>query len=459
MAVGSADEDRKSDLERTISLSGAITIGTGTMVGAGIFVFPGIAVEAAGPAAMFSFAIGAVVAACIALPTAELATAMPESGGGYYFVSRGLGTAAGCIVGVGLTLGLVFAAAFYLVGFGEYAVAVVTELGLHWSVSNPVEGLSVASQIGVGAGAILTALGILGTENVEEHQKTLVGILVAILVVFLLRSGLDVIGVLGRSRVPRELVPYGYGSILTTTALVFTSYLGFAQIATVAGEIVDPERNLPLALLGSVVLVGGLYVGTVFVAASTFRPAVLGEFGETATIEVARVYLGGAGAIVVLVAGFLATMSSANASLLSGSRTLYALSRDSLVPATAGRISQRYGTPHFALSFVGSVAVFLVVLGRIDVLAEVASFLHLVMYGLMCLTQLKLSRTDPEWYDPTFRCPGRSYVPIGGAIASLGLIAFMQPLSQATGAVVAVAGAGWYYFYGRDVQLAGRNDR
>ncbi|WP_135806606.1 APC family permease [Halorussus marinus] len=445
--------DGASELERTIGLPGAITIGVGTMIGAGIFVFPGLAAGRAGPAATVSFAIGAGVALLVALPTAELATAMPESGGGYYFVSRGLGGVFGGTVGVSLTFGLVFAAAFYLVGFGEYAVAALAEAGLRVAIPAAIGPLSDVYALAIGAGLALTALGIVGTENAESLQNALVGLLVAILLVVLARSALDVFGLLGGSRVPEEFVPYGYGAVFSTAALVFTSYLGFAQIATVAGEIVEPDRTLPVALVGSVLFVGALYVVTVFVAASTFEPAALVELGETATAEIARAYLGPVGAIAALVAGFLATLSSANASLLSGSRTVHALSRDGLAPERTARVSQRYGTPHFALSLVGGLAVALVVVGPIETLAEVASFLHLLMYGLMCVTQIRLRRSDPAWYEPTFRCPATPWVSIGGAVASAGLLAFMQPLSQVVGLAVTGFGTAWYYVYGSPPEM------
>jgi APA family basic amino acid/polyamine antiporter len=449
-------DTNSSELERTIGLAGALTIGTGTMIGAGIFVFPGLAAGRAGAAAMLSFAIGAGVALLVALPTAELATAMPESGGGYYFVSRALGALPGVLVGVSLTTGLVFAAAFYLVGFGEYAVGVVTELGLSGPVTMVPGVVSPVVALAILAGVALTAAGLLGTENVETLQNSLVGLLVAILTVFLLRSLLDVFGLLGPPRLPKTLVPYGYGAVLTTAALVFTSYLGFAQIATVAGEVVDPGRNLPLALIGSVLLVGALYVVTVFVAASTFAPSTLLNLGETATVEVARSYLGLGGAVAILVAGFLATLSSANASLLSGSRTLYALSQDTVVPARAGRVSRRYGTPHFALSFVGGAALVLAAVGPIAVLAEVASFLHLLLYALVCVAQVVLRRTAPGWYDPSFRVPASPYLPVAGAVASVGLMGFMRPLSQAVGLLVAAFGVAWYYLYARPVELGRR---
>ena len=111
------------------ALVGGLAIGIGTMIGAGIFVFPGLAAGNAGPAAALSFGVGGVVALLVALPASELATAMPRSGGGYFFVSRSMGTAFGAIVGLGLWLGLVFASAFYLVGLGHYAAAVLGEVG------------------------------------------------------------------------------------------------------------------------------------------------------------------------------------------------------------------------------------------------------------------------------------------------------------------------------------------
>ena len=102
-----------TELERTIGLAGGLAIGIGTMIGAGIFVFPGLAAGNAGPAAALSFAIGGVIALLAALPASELGTAMPRSGGGYFFISRSMGTAYGAVIGLGLWLGLVFASAFY----------------------------------------------------------------------------------------------------------------------------------------------------------------------------------------------------------------------------------------------------------------------------------------------------------------------------------------------------------
>jgi amino acid transporter len=438
-----------SELERSIGLVGGLSIGVGTMIGAGIFVFPGLAAGRAGPAAAGSFAIGAVIALLVALPASELATAMPKSGGGYYFISRALGALPGAIVGISIWLGLVFATAFYLVGFGNYARAVLAEAGI------AVEGVPVVVPLALVFGVALTALNLFGTENAARLQNYVVGLLLSILVVFLGYGGLDAVGVFGTPSTREQFFPFGPVPMFTTAALVFTSYLGFAQVATVAGDIKRPGRNLPLAMVGSVVLVGTLYVATIFVATSAFGSEPLSRFGETAIVEVARAFGGSVGAIAILLAGLLATVSSANASILSTSRAVFAVSKDALVPRIASRVNLTYGTPHVALAMAGGPVLVLVALGEVEVLAEVASFLHLVMYGLICVALIAMRRDEPEWYEPDFRVPAYRLVAGVGALASFGLIAFMQLTSQIVGLAIMLAAAGWHRYYAADVGLKG----
>jgi len=437
----SPSDARSSDLERTLGLPQALAIGTGTMVGAGIFVFPGLAAGQAGPAAMLSFALGAVIALLVALPASELATAMPESGGGYHFVSKSLGPFAGCIVGVGQWIGLVFASSFYLMGFGYYLSDLFREMAV--GVGTPIVA------IGAGTAVVLTGVSITGTKNTGDLQNVIVAILLVILAGFLGHGSLDALGVFGGERVPESFFPYGHFPVLTTTALIFTSYLGFAQIATVAGEIQKPRVNLPRAMVGSVLLVGVLYVLTIFVSTSLLGSDALAELGETAIVAVARSLFGTFGAAAILTGGLLATLSSANASILSSSRSVYALSRDGLVPDRVRKVNRKFLTPHVALLLAGGPIIGLVLVGRVEVLAEVASLLHLVMYGLMCVALLVLRRRDPDWYDPSFRCPGSPVVPAVGGVASFGIIAFMNPLSILWGGVVLLLAALWYAVYVR----------
>ena len=442
----------ESELERTLGLSGGLAIGIGTMIGAGIFVFPGLAGAEVGTAASASFAVGGVIALLVALPTSELATAMPKSGGGYYFISRGLGTLAGTIVGLSLWLGLVFATAFYLVGLGYYALDALAIVG----VAIPASPELLVSVLAVLFGIAFTVLNVTGTENAAKLQNGIVALLLSMLIAFLAFGLLDVLGIVGtRPTGGTEADRWAALPILSTAALVFTSYLGFAQVATVAGEMKRPGRNLPIAMVGSVLLVTVLYVLTIFVSTSVFDRTQLATLGETAMVAVGRELLGVPGAFVIVIGGLLATISSANASVLSTSRAIFGVSKDALLPRWASRINLQYGTPHVALGMAGGPVIVLAATRQVQLLAEVASFLHLIMYGLMCVALLAIRRDEPEWYDPEFRVPGGPAIPVVGALASFALIGFMDPLSIGVGLGVIAVTAGWYFYYARDVTLRG----
>lgn len=422
------------ELARVLGLPAALAIGTGTMIGAGIFVFPGLAASQAGPAAILSFALGGLIALVVAANTAELATAMPASGGACHFVSRIFGRFPGFLVGIGQAAGLIFATAFYLVAFGRYLDDLLGDFG--WGTGLPVVVLAL------GAGILLTLVNLFGTSDTGGLQNIVVGLLTVILI------GLFGLGISriagGASELPATFAPEGTLPILTTTALIFTSYLGFVQIATVAGEIRDPSRNLPRALMGSVLLVILLYILGVVVTTSLIRPSLLETLGETAMVEVGRKLLGVVGGWLVLSLGLLSTISSANASILASSRSLYALAIDGTLPEWIARVHKRFHTPHLALLAVGIPLLGLVFIQRLDLLAQAASVLHLMIYTLICACIWR-TRTHPQAdYSPEFRLPRGRVLAAGGVLATLALQAFMDPLALAIGAgVILASGAGY----------------
>ncbi|MFB6356794.1 MAG: APC family permease [bacterium] len=442
-------------LERSLGLLGALAIGIGTMIGAGIFVFPGIAAGRAGMAATLSFGLGAVIALIVALATSELATAMPESGGGYYFVSRGLGFFWGTIVGLGQWFGLVFASAFYLAGFGHYFRRTLVAFGVDPGIP--------AYVLGIGMGVLITLINVFGTENSGGFQNLIVTSLLLILLFFLGYGVLNVLGFIGKTAPSEQFAPEGYLPVFTTAALVFTSYLGFGQIATVAGEISEPSYNLPLAMVGSVLVVGVMYVTAVFVSTRVFGSARLAEFGETAMVEVARSFFGKFGALGMTVAGLLATVSSANASVLSSSRALYALSKDRIMPRAIAKINRTFNTPHRSLLLTSVGIIGFLSIGGLELLAEVASLLHLVMYGLMCFSLVWLAYRSPDWYEPDFFMWGRPYLPAFGGVCSFLLIGFMNPRSIQLGFLLSVVAVIWYFIQqvtgGRETTTDGVNNQ
>ena len=450
--MGKQDTDTQGGqqgLSRTLGLPAALAIGVGTMVGAGVFVFPGLAGGEAGAGAAISFVIAGTIAMLVALCTAELATAMPSSGGGYYFVSRVMGPRLGALVGLGQGFGLIFATAFYLTGLAEYLLEMLVEFDI--DIGEPT------ALIGMGIAILLLALNLFGTEKVGQAQNYIVGGLLIILLTLFGYGLLSVFGVVGEANLPDEIAPQGWGPVFSTTALVFTSFLGFVQIATVAGEVKMPHKTLPRALIFSVLIATVVYVSVLFVTTSLFPADELAEMGETATVEVARTLVGRFGAIAILFAGLLATLSSANASILSASRTVYALGKDGLLPSKVGSLHEDYGTPHIGLAVVGLPILACLFLGRIEVLAEVASLLHLILYGLICVTLILCRRRRPLWFAPTYRTPLYPVVPIVGAIACFALIGWMEYLSMAIGAGVIVLSLAYFFLFDRGKQVTAPN--
>jgi len=440
--------DKKSsdgNLSRTMGLSAATAIGVGTMVGAGIFVFPGIAGGQAGPGAILSFLLSGLIALIVAACTAELSVTMPKSGGGYFFISRSFGAFLGTIVGIGQWVGLVFASAFYLSGFGEYCLELIAKM--HWS--KELESMIFA----LPATVLILVLNIVGTKNVGKFQNIIVISLTFLLILIYSYGFFDVLGVVGETKTFDTFFPTGTGSVFTTAALIFTSYLGFVQISTIAGEVKSPAKNLPRALIGSVLIVIVLYLFVLFVTTSILSVDELKQLGEAATLEVAERLIGEWGVYIVLVSGLLATLSSANASVMSSSRSIFALSKDELITKKASKINKKFQTPHWALFAVSLPIGVLLFRSNLQLFAEIASFLHLIIYASICVTLFKLRIEKPDWFQPSFKVPFGKVLTIIGALSCLALIAFMEVPSILVGSGIVLLSGIYYLIFKRGTTL------
>jgi amino acid transporter/nucleotide-binding universal stress UspA family protein len=413
-----------AELQRDLGFWGALTIGAGTMIGAGIFLLAGVALEQTGPGAILSYLIAGTICFLTAASTAELATGMPTSGGDYYFVSRGLGPALGAISGVGIWLSLTVAIAFYLVGLGDF----VSQLA-------PVTPL-----VGALAGAVaLTVLNVLGAKQSGSAQIVVVLALIAILGVFVAGGAFAL-----ETDNFTPLLPYGGSPVLATTALVFVSFLGFVKIAAVSEEIQDPDRNLPRALMGSVALVTVLYVLIVGVIAGIFDQTRIVTVPDPLT-QAARLVFGTVGGQALIVAGLLATLSSANASILASSRINLAMSRDALFPSGLARIHPRLLTPSRAIVLTGVLAIVLIVaLPNLEELAKIASSLQLYSYAALNVACVALRASAPDWYRPTFRVPLTPLPQLVGAVGCLTIIGFSGPIAQLSVVALIVLSLAWY---------------
>ncbi len=434
---------REEELSKDLGLASALAIGVGVMVGAGIFVLPAAAAEASGPASVFAFVVAGLVAVFTALSISELGTAMPRAGGAYYYINDALGPLWGTVAGWGNWLGLAAAVAFYLIGLGSYASTFVSlpALSLEFTV------LSGPQLVGLGAGALFVGVNVIGTRETGKLQTALVVVLVLILGVLTAVGLASMDGSNLRPVAPADTG--GWGTVLPTAALVFVTYLGFAEINTAAEEIRNPSKNLPLAVLGSLAFAICLYALLITAMIGVVGHRTLAGFGEVAVVEVGEILLGEPGRIALLLAGLLAMASSANASILASSRINFAMGRDRIVPRGLNVLHPRFETPYRSILLTGAIVLALVLVGDIEVLAKAGSVLHLIVYGLLNVALIVFRETGTVGYEPEFKVPLYPLVPLLGALFSFGLIVFVSTAELLLTVAFVALGVVWYLAYAR----------
>ena len=439
---------QEEELAKDLGPLAALTIGVGTMIGAGIFVLPGDAILRAGSFASVAFILGGVIAMFTALSASELGTAMPRSGGAYYYVNHALGPLLGSVAGWANWLGLAFASAFYMVGFGRYISRI---FGVSGTIGIGPIGLNVVTIAALVGGAFFVFINYVGAKETGRLQNVIVVLLVAILAVFTL---------LGTFRAdPANLpAPSTVGETLGTTGFIFVSYLGFVQITSVAEEIKDPGRNLPRAVIGSVVLVTAIYALVLVVMSAAVPQGFIADLvtdlapGETqpiAVVEVGRQIQGALMGGALLFGGLLATASSANASILASSRINFAMGRDRIVTPALNEIHPRFGTPYRSIGITGGLILVFILLGDINLLSGAASGLHLIIYGLLNVALVAMRYVDPEDYQPDFTVPLFPILPILGTVFSFALLAYVESDARLLSFVIAAAAIVWYLVYAR----------
>jgi amino acid transporter/Trk K+ transport system NAD-binding subunit len=410
-------------LRKELSLLDVYAIATGTTLSAGFFLLPGLAAAEAGPALVLSYLIAAIPMVPAMFCAVELATAMPRAGGAYYFLDRSLGPLAGTIGGIGTWLALILKTTFALVGMGAY-------LGLFFP-NAPMIALAVAFALFFGM------VNVLGARKSGRAQLALVVALLAILSWMIGHGWTQV----DPARF-KGFLDAGWDSIFSTAGLVYISYVGITNVASVSEEVKDPERMF-LALTTAVVIYGA---GTYVIVGIVPRQELAGALTPVALA--AERLAGPWGVVLVSAAAMLAFSSVANAGILSSSRYPLAMSRDHLLPGIFSTLGRR-GSPTVATAL--SVAAIITCLSLLDPtqIAKLASAFQLLVFAGLALAVIVMRESHIESYDPGYRSPAYPWLPILGIMAPLWLIAEMGWMPVLfTGAVV-VVGTAWYFRYAR----------
>ncbi len=414
-------------LSKELGLLEVFCIASGAMISSGLFILPGLAHAYAGPAVVVSYLIAGLLAVTGMLSQAELVSAMPKAGGTYFYITRAMGPAVGTVDGLVTWFSLSLKSAFAVVGMAAFAV-VITSLNMQ------VVGLLLV--------VIFVILNLLGVKEAGRVQVLLVIGLLVLLLFYIIR-GLPAVQIDHF----QPFAPKGLGSVFYTAGFVFVSYGGLLKVASMAEEVRDPGRVVPLGMILSLLVVTILYMLVVFVTTGVLGASQL-DNSLTPISDGAGAFAGPAGRFALGVGAVLAFISTANAGLMAASRYPMALSRDGLLPDFVQRINSRFKTPHVAIIITGifmTIAMFL----KIDILVKVASTVLILTYLFSCLSIIVLRESHLQNYQPKFHAPLYPWVQIAG-IVGFGLLLFeMGSAALLASAILMIGGLFVYWFYGR----------
>jgi amino acid transporter/mannitol/fructose-specific phosphotransferase system IIA component (Ntr-type) len=417
----------QAGLKRNLGLGHVFCIASGAMISSGLFVLPGMAFARAGPAVILGYLLAGILALPGMLSIAEMATAMPRAGADCYSVIRSMGPGVGTVAGLLSWFSLSMKAAFALIGLSVFAAAFVHV---------PLQVIALPCCV------LFLGVNLIGVKEAAWMQVLMAVALLGILLVYVF-VGIPAVQV-GRFE---PFAPHGVAAGAFVTGYVFISFGGLLKIASVAEEIRNPARNIPLGMIVSLLVVMLLYALVVFVTVGVLDGQQLGG-SLTPVSDGAGVFMGRPGKIALSLAAVLAFLTTANAGIMTAARSLVPLSRDRLFPATFAKVHPRFGTPQHALLLTGGFIVASLFL-RLEILVEAASIVLILTNVLSCLSVIILRESGVQNYRPRFRAPLYPWLQVAGLLGFGFVLIEMGVEAYLITAALAMAGFCTYWFYGR----------
>ena len=423
-------------LQRTLSLPGAIAVSIGGML-SGIFVLPGLAVGITGSSVWLAFLVAALCILPAVLSKSELATSMPKSGGTYVYIERAFGPLFGTISGLGLWLSLLLKSAFSLVGLSAYLYVLIE-----------VDS-SLTKSIALFSLLLILLLNIFGVKKVEKTQLLIVSISVLSLVglIFFGFGSFD-------SALTEPVFSKESSGFISAVAFLYISYAGVTKVAAVAGEIKNPEVNLPKTMLISLFLITVVYVLVAIVLVGNVEASLL--VNDIKPIYTLSQTLGGdAFGYAAGIVGVLTLLSMANSGVLASSRFPFAMARDKMLPDFLGSVSAKFMTPVYSIIVTAFIIGLAIIYLDVEKIAKLASAFKVLMFISVNLAVIVLRETNAQWYNPSYKSPFYPYVQIFGVISGVVLLAYLGLLPLLSVLGVFVFGFITFLFYGRKTNRKG----
>lgn len=439
----------EKDLEKNLGLIETIAISMGSMIGSGIFILPGVAFMSIGnESVVLAFLLGGILTIPAALSAAELSTAIPESGGSYTYIERGMGPLMGTIAGVGNWMVLNFKTALALVGGIPYLVFIfpaIQEVSIPFFT--PIVVISIVLTV------LFTVVNAVSSASAGKLQNIIVVLMLIAIGMIMLAS----LPELANSD-PRPVFNIG-GGFIAATSLVFVSYAGVIKVTSVAEEIKNPGRNIPYGIIISLIITTFVYVSVTYIAVETVEIAQLANnvpieegglapSGEGAILAIsAQNLIGYTGAVIIVIAAMLALASTANSGILSASRYPLAMARDQLANKQFGYVSQKTGTPIYSVLATGGAVIFMVTFLPVDSIARFGAAFQIIVFILVSISVIGFRESDPEAYDPEYLAPFYPYLQLFGLFSGLLLLSRIGALALSGSVIIVAVSVAYYYFY------------
>ena len=436
----------KTKIERSLSLIGVIIVTVAASIGSGLFVLPSFAAAIMGPGIWLAFLLAGIVFLPGTLSKSELASAMPSNGGAYVYVERSFGPLIGTISGLGLWASFLLKSAFALIGFSAYMYAVTEHLDV---TANATLLIMIAL-------VLITVLNIFGIKKVKAFQTPILALTTGLILIICFFQLFD--ANFDFSRPMDSAIDTSRNQpilVAEAAALVFVAYAGIYKAGAIGGEVKEPEKNLPMGMLISLLLITLLYVVVTYIMMGSIEGEWwLNSDGSAredpifAFVDaVASTNVGLALAILAV----LTMISGALSGLLAASRFLFGMAKDSLLPDSMSETNNKFETPHWAIIITAiTMAISILTLPVKDVAKLASGFQIMVIVALN--VSVIILRADSEkdyWYKPTFKSPLFPWVQVIGTIAG-GVLILIMGEKALYGALAAIAiGVSTYFIYGK----------
>ena len=405
-------------LKRTLRAWDLTAIGIGCIIGVGIFVLPGQeAATHAGPGIIVSFAVAALACACSALCYAELAAMIPVAGSAYTYGYATLGEIFAWIIGWDLVLEYMVGASLVSIGWSGYCVNFLNHALRPFGHEFPA---AIAKSpwahppglVNLPAVFIVILLTLLLIRGIKESARVNLAVVIIKVTVILAFIGIAVWYINPTNWHP--FTPFGWGGVMTAAAIVFLAYVGFDAVSTTAEEAVNPQRDMPVGIVGSLAVATVLYMSVAAIMTGVVPYKQFKDVAEPVALVLNVLNMPLASMLVSL--GAIAGMTSVILVLLMGQpRILFAMSRDGLLPPALSRVHGRYRTPYLASAVTGLIVAVASGLTPISVVAELCSIGTLFAFVIVCAGVLVLRYSRKE-------LPRPFKVPLFPVLPSLGIL-------------------------------------